>query len=86
MSREQSITLQNHRSPSATASSTNMAASRDDGLELSSFGEEVSSHHDGGQQELARKKARVLVASSLLQLPIWGMLPSFVPCNPLASL
>lgn len=72
LSHDQSTVGEYQRASASASTSTNMAASRDDdGLELSTFGQD-SSHH-GGQQELARKKARVLVASSLLQLPIWGI-------------
>lgn len=49
-----------------------MAASRnDEEVELSTFEEDLSLN--GGQQELAKKKTHILLASSLLQLPIWGM-------------
>jgi len=48
-----------------------MTATRnDEEVEMSTFDEDMSLN--GGQQELAKKKTHVLLASALLQLPIWG--------------
>lgn len=69
MSHEQSSILRNQPS----TASANMAASRnDDEVEMNTFDEDFS--HSLGQQELVKKKTHVLLASSLLQLPIWGRL------------
>lgn len=67
MSREQ-LTILRNQTPSVSA---NMAASRNyDEVEMHTFDEDFS--HNVGEQELVKKKTHVLLASSLLQLPIWG--------------
>lgn len=70
MAREaQSQSAVTHDQP--TPVPANMATSRgEDEVEMNSF-DQVLTHE--GHQELKRKKVRVLAASSLLQLPIWGM-------------
>jgi len=67
MAPEQSTTFPSD----STAPSANMTATRnDEEVEMSTFDEDMSLN--GGQQELAKKKTHVLLASALLQLPIWG--------------
>ncbi|EXJ94402.1 hypothetical protein A1O1_02796 [Capronia coronata CBS 617.96] len=44
-------------------------------VELENFSEDVSSQ--GRQQEIDRKRNRVLLASAILQLPIWGFAMSY---------
>lgn len=41
-------------------------------VELENFNEHPDVSSQGRQQETSRKKARILVASAILQLPIWG--------------